>query len=86
MNLLLFYRWEEARVWAYGNHSFERHLGYLGPCPAFLSPESPQGALLWEGHSGCQLDDRNILCLLIWQATFLIHIMNWLGASQVAQW
>ena len=59
---------------------------WASQCPAFLNPESPQGAPLWEGRSDCQLDDCNIFCLLKWQATFLIHIMNYLGASQVAQW
>ena len=30
-NLVLFYAWEEARVWAHWNHSFDRHLSSLGP-------------------------------------------------------
>ena len=46
MNLLLFYRWEEARVWAFGNHSLDVHLNCLGPVSHFLHPEAPQGAQL----------------------------------------
>ena len=30
-NLGLFYVWEDARVWTHRNHSFPRHLSYLGP-------------------------------------------------------
>ena len=29
--LALFYTWGDARVWAHGNHSFDTHLGSLGP-------------------------------------------------------
>ena len=34
-NLTLFYVWEDARVWAYWNHSFAMHLSCPGPvsCP-----------------------------------------------------
>ena len=46
MNLLLFYRWEEARVWAFGNHFLDVHLNCLGPVSHFLHPEAPQGAQL----------------------------------------
>ena len=46
MSLLLFYRWEEARVWAYGNHSLDVHLICLGPASHFLHPEASQGAQL----------------------------------------
>ena len=30
-NLVLFYIWEEARVLAHWNHSFDMHLSYLEP-------------------------------------------------------
>ena len=35
MILVLFHVWEDARVWAYGNHSFDICLNYLGPVPCF---------------------------------------------------
>lgn len=28
---MFFYVWDEARIWAHWNHSFDRHLTYLGP-------------------------------------------------------
>ena len=37
MDLVFFYVWEDARVWAYGNYSFDMPLSYLGPVScAFL--------------------------------------------------
>ena len=48
MTLVLFYVWEEARVWAHWNHSFHMYLSYVGPvsCP-FSSP--------WYHHWGWML-------------------------------
>ena len=31
MNLVLFFIWEDARVWAHRNHPFDMHLTYLWP-------------------------------------------------------
>ena len=31
MNLALFSVWEDAKLWAHWNHSFDMHLSYLGP-------------------------------------------------------
>ena len=39
----LFYVWEDARVWAHGNHSLDMHLNYLGPVSCFSSSEFPSG-------------------------------------------
>ena len=33
----LFYIWEDARVWAHWNHSFDMHLSYLGPVSCVFS-------------------------------------------------
>ena len=35
MTLMLFYVWEDARVWAYWNHSFDMYLNYLGQLSCF---------------------------------------------------
>ena len=35
MIIVLFYIWEDARVWAHWNHSFDMHLSYLGPVSCF---------------------------------------------------
>ena len=40
--------WEAPCVWAHWNHSFDMHLNCLRDHPAFLHPESPQGAPLGE--------------------------------------
>ena len=42
MNLALFYVWEDARIWAHLNHSFDRHLSYLGPVILFFSILNPR--------------------------------------------
>ena len=51
MNLALSYACKDARVWAYGNHSFDVHLNHLGsvscPSPPPPQPESPQGVVRW---------------------------------------
>ena len=33
----------------------------------------PSGCTVWGNCSGCLLDGRNILCLLIWQVTLFVH-------------
>ena len=43
MILLLFYIWEDARVWAHWNYYFDLHLNYLGPVSCSLHPELPSG-------------------------------------------
>ena len=43
MSLALFSVWEDARVWAYSNYSFDMQLNYLGQCPVFLQPVFPLG-------------------------------------------
>ena len=83
MNLVLFYVWEDARVWAHWNHSLDMHLNYLGPVSCF-SPSSVLGVRSQGGYSGWWLDGHNILCLQIWQETFFKHRENcFLQASTV---
>ena len=77
MILVFFCVWEDARVWAYRNHSFDMHRNYLGPVSFFSILKSPQDV---EGGCGWWLDggqhslfprmEGKILCLLTWQATF----------------
>ena len=43
MNLAVFFVWEDARVWAHCNHSFDEQLLYGGLEPVFSHPESPGG-------------------------------------------
>ena len=42
----IFYVWEDAKVWALGNHSFAMNLSYLGPVSCAYSSESAQGSSL----------------------------------------
>lgn len=41
MNLVPFYAWEDVRVWAPLNHSFDTHLSYWGPGVLFVSILNP---------------------------------------------
>ena len=43
MNLVLFYVWEVARIWAHWNHSFDMHLSYLGPVSCSFPSWVPSG-------------------------------------------
>ena len=43
-NLVLFYIWEDARVWAYQTHSFHVHLSYPGPVSCAFHILSSPGA------------------------------------------
>ena len=49
MNLALYCVWEDARVWALWNHSFDMLHYNLGALSCFFHPESPQGAQLGVG-------------------------------------
>ena len=55
-NLALFYVWEDARVWAHWNRSFDVHLIYAGPIPCVFSS--------WVS-SGCTVGGW-LKCLMIW--------------------
>ena len=74
-NLVLFYIWEDARVWAHWNHSFDVHLSYLGPvscvCTSWVSSELIVG-------SGCSLMAAR------WQAFFPSRIPSRLTSSPLA--
>ena len=78
MKLALCYVWEDARVWAHRNHSFDKDLNYLGPASFFLYPESPLG-VDWGGRvCDCIVqwpDGHSILCLLILQVTLCPHFL-----------
>ena len=82
MNLALFYVWEDTRVWADWNHSFDMHLNHPGPVSYFSTSWIPSRYTVGDGCSKCWLDSCNILCLLIWQA-FFIHTMNCFTAFNV---
>ena len=41
--LVLFYVWEDTRVWAHWNHSFLTHLSYLGPLSCVFTAWVPPG-------------------------------------------
>ena len=47
MDLVLFFVWENARVWVHWNHSFDMHLSYLGPVscsfPSWVPPRCTTG-------------------------------------------
>ena len=74
MNLLLFYIWQDARVWAYWNHCFHMYLD-CRPSILFFSILNLRGAQLGDIFSGSWLDGCNILCLLRWLVTFLVSFL-----------
>ena len=52
MILVLFYVWEDARIWAHWSYSLDLHLNYLGPVSCFSSSKIPfieywRGWLQW---------------------------------------
>ena len=53
MNLVLLCVWEDARVWAPWNHSFDMHPNHLGPVPCFSSSWIPSGCTI---GGGCTAD------------------------------
>ena len=57
-NLMLFYTWEDARVWAHWNHSFDLHLSHLGPVSCFSYPKFPQDSLSGVAAAWSLLDGR----------------------------
>ena len=71
--------WEDARVWAYWNHSFDLHLVYLGPVSGFSPSWVPSGYTARDSCSGCWLGGGQPVCLQpeILQGT-------WLGTPAVA--
>ena len=64
MNLALFYVWEDVRVWAHWNHSFDVCLSCLGPVSCFSPSWIPSGCCRG-GCRGWWVDAPKILCLLI---------------------
>ena len=53
---MLCYVWEDARVWAHWNHSFDMHLSYLGPVSCVFSSWVSSGCTFGDGCSGWLLD------------------------------
>ena len=47
---MLSYVWEDARVWAHWNHSFDMHLRYLGPVSCVFIAWASSGLTIWEGR------------------------------------
>ena len=68
MTIVLFYIWEDARLWAY---SLDKQLDYLGP--GFCFSPSPQGVPSGVAAQADGLMEDNILCLLDLQATFYFY-------------
>ena len=56
MILVLFYVWEDVRVWAQWNYSLNMYFNYLGPVSSFLCPQFPSGHPVGGGYSGWWLD------------------------------
>ena len=46
VKLVLFFVWEEARIWAYSNLSFDIQINSPGPASSSLPPEFPGDAPL----------------------------------------
>ena len=49
MDLVLFFVWENARVWVHWNHSFDMHLSYLGPVSCSFPSWVPSGCTTGDG-------------------------------------
>ena len=71
MNLMLFYVWKDAGVWAHWNHSFDMHLNSLGLVSCFSPSWIPLGTQWGGSCSGWWLDGHSILCLLIMTGSIL---------------
>ena len=56
---MLFYVWEDARVWAHWNHSFDMHLSSLGPVSWSFSSWVSSGYTVQGGCSNLLLDGVN---------------------------
>ena len=76
------------KVWAHWNHSYDMPLSYLGPISCVFSswihfldgsknlfPSWATSGLTFRVAAMWWLDDYNILSLLIWQVTFLVHTL-----------
>ena len=50
VNLLLFYVWEDMRIWVHWKHSFNLHLTCLGPVACFSLSWIPSGSLVGGGQ------------------------------------
>ena len=73
MILVFSYVWEDARVWAYWNHSRDAHFNYLALVSCFPSLWIPLGFQHRGSYPGWWLYGHNIPCLLKWQVTFFLH-------------
>ena len=62
--------WQGAGVWAPWNHSFDVCLSYLGPASCVFTSWGPLGLTSSASVVPAIADDRDILCLLIWQEIF----------------
>ena len=73
MILVLFYVWEDARVWDPWSYSFDMNLNYLGPVPCFSSPWIPLRVHSWRGLQWL----KDWWWQLKWQVTFFSQNCNW---------
>ena len=82
MNLVLFYVWEDAKVWAHWNHSFGIYLSYLGPVSCVFSSLS----LLRVHHWGW----LHWLMAWWWASCFYPEFpqgsLSWGGCNVMARW
>ena len=93
-DLVLFYVWEDVRVWAYWIYSFERNFNCFGPVFCFSPSWIPSRCILvgWgRGRAAVPGGFRlcghsNILCLLKWQATFSVYRSHAVSFSTVGWW
>ena len=71
-NLELFYIWEDSRVWAHWNHSFDMYLSYLGPVSCVFTTWVSSGLTV---GSGCSLTAAR------WQVFFPFWVSSGLTGS-----
>ena len=72
-NLALFYVWEDAKLWAHWNHSFDGHLSFLGPVSCIFTSWVSSG---WTLGSGCSV------MAATWQVC-LVSFLSFLRAHQL---
>ena len=63
MNSALFYVWENTRVWAHGNHSFDMHLSCLGPVSCSFPSWVLSGCTVVGGYSVWGVGSGQPVCL-----------------------
>ena len=85
---MLFYIWEEARVLAHWNHSFDMHLSYLGPVSCAFSAWVPSGCLTGMAvvTEGLAVGSRFVPMLICLRPHHLVWLKQLNGCNTFVYW